>query len=64
MKLTGGYKYDDTDDLNITPYIFLVNVKEGKIRVIGLGLCIFNNSFYLALGFNLPDKYKRFTHHE
>ena len=59
MKIIAGYRNTklDCEDLELTPYIFLVNVKA--FRIYGLGICWLHQSFYVALGFNMPKKYKK-----
>ena len=60
MKIITGYCNTklNCEDLELTPYIFLVNVKA--FRIYGLGICWLHQSFYVALGFNMPKKYNGF----
>ena len=46
MKIIAGYRNTklDCEDLELTPYIFLVNVKA--FRIYGLGICWLHQSFY------------------
>lgn len=55
---------DNQEFLAITPYLFLVNAIDTKIvKVIGVGLCWFHYSFYIAVGYNVPKELRGFNNH-
>ena len=64
MKIRFGYK--DTrlngEDFALTPYLFLVNVKEYPFYAIGVGICFGFWSFYGVVG-KVPKDMKLFTKH-
>jgi hypothetical protein len=61
-----GYKNTsiDNEDLALTPYFFLVKSKIEKSKIIGIGFCWIEYSFYVAIGINLPKNYPNFFNHK
>ncbi len=51
----------NNEDFALTPYLFSVIVKREVIKIYGIGICWGYFSFYMALGFNVPDGYPTFT---
>lgn len=65
MRIISGYQNtkDNKEDLALTPYIFIVNGSFSIVKVYGIGLCWLHHSFYITLGFNIPEEFKFFTNH-
>jgi len=61
IRLLGGFQDTRTnkEDVAITPYLFGVFV-NGIIKVFGLGICWGYYSFYIGVGWNIPEKYPSF----
>lgn len=54
----------NNEDFVLTPFLFLVNTKETKIvKVLGIGICWLNYSFYIAIGKNVPKELRGFNNH-
>ena len=62
IKVIFGYRNTslDDEDIAITPYLFLVKTKVSKSKIIGIGFCWIEYSFYVAIGINLPKNYPNF----
>lgn len=65
MKIVLGYQDTRTnkEDFALTPYLFLVKLFGKEIKVLGIGLCWFHSSAYIAIAFGLPKKYPTFYNH-
>ena len=63
MKIVAGYQNTkkNNEDFALTPYLFLVIANCKIIQVYGIGICWAYFSIYIALAFNLPKGYKKFT---
>jgi hypothetical protein len=48
------------EDFAITPYLFSVIVNGDIIKVFGIGICWGYYSFYIGIGYNIPEKYRGF----
>lgn len=62
LKIVSGYQdtRDNQEDFAITPFLFLVYMNGGIIKVIGLGICWGWFSFYIGIGNNIPKGYPNF----
>lgn len=61
MRIIIGYqntKYNG-DDLELTPFLFLVNPSVEIIKVYGIGICWLHQAIYIGLAFNLPKHFKK-----
>ena len=61
IRLLGGYQNTrlNSEDFAITPYLFAVNTKEEKTRIIGLGLCWFYSAVFISIIINPPINWSK-----
>lgn len=66
MRIVGGYQNTKPsgEDLPITPFLFLVNMRIRDIKVKGIGLQWFYLAIYIGISFNLPKSIKSFYNHK
>jgi len=65
IRLISGYMNTrlNNEDFALSPYIFIVYHKGGKLKVFGIGLCWGFHSIHISLGVNLPKEYPTFKVH-
>lgn len=62
MDIIGGYQdiRTNNEDLALTPFLFWVRSKNGKVDIYGLGISWFYYAIFLGIAFNYPKQIKRF----